>query len=118
MRANVAARPVAALDVMTGLLLVAVPARVLHAVAVERDARATVLVRALGARSTAQGVALVLAPRRHLLVAVGAVDLLHATTMVALAVARPRYRRAAFSSATLATISGSLSLILARGVRT
>ena len=117
MRANVAARSVGALDVVTGLLLLARPARVLRALGRERGARAVVLVRVLGARSAAQGGALLLTPGRDLLVAAGAVDLLHSTTMLALAAARPGYRRAALSSAALACVTGSLSLAAVRGAR-
>lgn len=111
-----AACTVGAVDVATGLLLLTQPARVLQTVTHERGALDTVVVRALGARSATQGIALMMAPRQDSLLAAGAIDLLHSATMVALATFRPGYRRAGISSATLSCLTGSLSLAAARRV--
>jgi hypothetical protein len=71
------------------------------------------VVRILGARQLLQGTAVLIRPAPALVIAALAVDVLHATSMVAAAVIWPGYRRAALTSAAVAStsaVAGALSL--------
>jgi hypothetical protein len=63
------------------------------------------VVRILGARQLLQGTAVLIRPAPALVIGALAVDVLHATSMVAAAVIWPGYRRAALTSAAVATTS-------------
>ncbi|MGH8962176.1 MAG: hypothetical protein ACRDWT_13475 [Jatrophihabitantaceae bacterium] len=112
-----AARALGALSAATGLVILAEPEAVLHAVSSQRpDPFDTFVARVLGARSAVQGAALLALPRRRLVYAAAMVDLTHAASMVALAALRPEHRRAALCSAALASFTGSLGVATARRV--
>jgi hypothetical protein len=73
------------------------------------------VVRLLGGRQLVQGAAVLIRPT-HLLVIVGvAVDILHATSMVAAAVIWPGYRRAALTSAAAAASSAIAGALIVSG---
>jgi hypothetical protein len=87
-----------------GLALLADPARVVAGIGVaEPDARARIVARVLGARHLAQAVVTVTRPTLRGLRWGGVVDLTHAGTGLALALADGRYRRAALTDAAIAT---------------
>lgn len=88
-------------SVSLGMTLLAAPHRVSAYVSDDR-ALAAGWVRLLGARYVAQGVAQLRWPRPTVLRAAAVTDGLHALSMVAVAVAQPRYRRAAALSAVVA----------------
>lgn len=108
------ARVIGALTAARGAAMVASPSRLLHAVNPDGTDSHPRVVQVLGARSLLQGVTLLARPTRGVLLAAGATDLLHASTMFALAAARQDQRRAALTSAILATSSGLLGLRTAR----
>ena len=70
----------------------------------------------LGIRHLGQGVAQVLAPH-HLGPVYAGIDLLHAGSMIALAIKEPTLRRAALTSGTVAGAAGMASVSAARGPR-
>lgn len=70
----------------------------------------THVARVLGARHLAQALPCAVWPRRGVLQAGVAVDGLHAASMVALAVASPRWRRAALAETCLAVIFTALGV--------
>lgn len=76
------------------------------------DSRATVVVRVLGARHLFQAAVIGLAPRSTFLHRAGAVvDLLHASTMVILALSDGRRRKAAFADAAVACFFATAELL-------
>lgn len=70
----------------------------------------------LGIRHLGQGVVQVLAPH-HLGTVYAGIDLLHAGSMIAIAVKEPTLRRAALTSGTVAGASGLISVWAARAPR-
>ncbi len=70
----------------------------------------------LGVRHLGQGVLQVLAPH-HLATLYAGIDVLHASSMVAIAAKKPALRRAALTSGAVAGVSGLLSLLAARPPR-
>jgi hypothetical protein len=71
------------------------------------------VVRILGGRQLLQGTAMLIRPTPALVIGALTVDVLHGVSMVAAAVIRPGYRRAALTSAAVATtsaVAGALSL--------
>jgi NAD(P)H-hydrate repair Nnr-like enzyme with NAD(P)H-hydrate dehydratase domain len=92
---------VGALRLAAGLAQLTLPERVGRALLGHPpDARERGAIRVLGLRHLAQREA---ARRGHDLLAGPGLDAVHAASMVALAVASPRYRRSALTSAALAT---------------
>jgi hypothetical protein len=94
-------------------VLVARPGDVLRAVSTPAPRPARRVVRLLGARVVLQQVAVLAVPTRPLVLLGAAVDTLHAASMVATALASPRYRRAAALSAATASASAVLGLLTA-----
>ena len=87
-----------------GLALLAAPDRVVAGMGVAQpDARARVVARVLGARHLAQAAVTLARPTARCLQLGGMVDLAHAATGLALAVADSRYRRPALTDAAIAT---------------
>lgn len=115
--ATTSARSIGALNTLSGLALLARPERVVETFTAGRGVPASEVVRALGGRLTAQGALLMGRPRHRVVALCAAVDLLHATSMYALAAADERYRRAALASAAVATVSGVLTASTARALR-
>jgi len=74
------------------------------------------VVRILGGRQLLQGGALLIRPESPLVIGALAVDALHATSMVGAAIVWPRYRRAALTSAAVATASAGAGALVLRGV--
>jgi hypothetical protein len=72
------------------------------------------IVRLLGSRYLIQGAVQTIWPRREVWRISGAVDVLHASTMVAAALARPQYRSAACASLLFALTSATCTGALAR----
>jgi hypothetical protein len=72
------------------------------------------LVRVLGGRQVLQSLLLLSAPSRPLVRAAVAVDAVHAASMVAAALAWPRYRRPALTSAGVATASAVVTATAGR----
>lgn len=76
------------------------------------DGRAITVVRILGARHLLQGAVIALAPRSDFLRRGGAVvDLLHASTMVILALTDGRRRKAALADAAVACLFATAELL-------
>lgn len=75
------------------------------------------LVRVLGGRQVLQSLLLLAAPSRPLIRAAVAVDAVHAASMVAAALAWPRYRRPALTSAGVATASAVVTAAAGLGRR-
>lgn len=71
------------------------------------------IVRFLGVRLLGQGAALLARPTPGTEAASSAIDAAHAASMVALAIASGRYRRAALVSAAAATVSAAAAAALA-----
>jgi hypothetical protein len=94
-------------------VLVTHPGSVLRAVSTPAPRPARWVVRLLGARVVLQQVAVLAVPTRPLVLLGAAVDALHAASMVATALASPRYRRAAALSAATASGSAVLGLLTA-----
>ncbi|MGI8695726.1 MAG: hypothetical protein ACR2JQ_03620, partial [Mycobacteriales bacterium] len=69
-----------------------------------------VIVRVLGARQAVQGIAQIARPRRGVLLGGAVIDVVHAVSMVALAVLDPRHRRLASTSAAAAIGSAALGV--------
>lgn len=70
------------------------------------------IIRVLGARQLVQGGVLIARPNAALIPAAVAVDLVHALSMVAAAIARPSYRTSALASAMVATTSGAAGVLI------
>ncbi|MFD2094100.1 hypothetical protein [Blastococcus deserti] len=100
-RRRALARLLATLGVAGGMALLTRPQEVVDALAPGFPKERLWLARLLGARLLAQHAAVLAAPRRGLVRAGSAVDLLHAASMVPF-VASPRYGRAARISGGLA----------------
>jgi len=73
------------------------------------------VVRLLGGRQLVQGAAILIRPARPLLIGALTVDVLHAASMVAAAVIWPGYRRAALTSAAVASASAAAGALVLRG---
>lgn len=85
-----------------GLAVTMGPASVLRLVGIDdASPKPTAIVRTLGLRDVAQALIYAPAPTRPLVLLGAGIDGLHAASMVALAVASPRWRRAALFSGTL-----------------
>lgn len=96
-----------ALRALYGLVELAAPDAVTAALLGRApDHRMRVVIRILGARHVAQAALTLAAPRAMHRVG-GVVDLLHAGSMVGLAVLDPRRRRAAALNAVIATLFGA-----------
>lgn len=94
-------------------VLLAQPPGVLRAVAGTHGVPPSWIVRVLGVRVGAQGVAEALYPSRDVLRVGVATDVAHALSMLAAARVWPRYRRAALISAASAGVSAALGLLIA-----
>jgi len=77
----------------------------------------TAVVRILGGRQLLQGAAVLIRPAPLFVIGGVAVDVLHATSMVAAAVIWPGYRRAALTSAAVAGASAAAGALILRGAR-
>ena len=75
------------------------------------------VVRVLGGRQLLQGTAVLIRPAPLFVIGGVAVDVLHATSMVAAAVIWPGYRRAALTSAAVAGASAAAGALILRGAR-
>ena len=73
------------------------------------------VVRVLGGRQLLQGAAVLIRPAPALVIGALAVDVLHATSMVAAALIRPGYRRAALTSAAVAAASAVAGALVLSG---
>jgi hypothetical protein len=73
------------------------------------------VVRMLGGRQLLQGAAVLIRPAPALVIGALAVDVLHATSMVAAALIWPGYRRAALTSAAVAAASAGAGALSLRG---
>jgi hypothetical protein len=89
--------------------MLARPQSVMRVATVGRPAPGRLVVRVLGVRSALQGTLLLTRPSRAALHTAGAVDLIHAASMLVVA-ALPTHRRAALYSAGFASLSGALCL--------
>jgi hypothetical protein len=105
-----ALRWLAAAESVAGSLLLARPHVVGRAVAGDGTAPAAWLLRVLGARLLAQGLALLRDPGRRMATAGAAADAAHGLSMVALAAGSPRYRRPALISAAAAVASAGAAV--------
>jgi hypothetical protein len=110
-------RAVGAVDLAVGTVLVAAPELITRMLARPHNPVSTTVLRVLGLRSAAQGVALLIRPHRTVAAAAAAADLLHAASMVALARWRPGYRRPAAVSAVAATGTGAWAAVSAANGR-
>jgi hypothetical protein len=98
-----------------GGALLCVPGPIISAVTVApASRRARTVARVLGARQVAQAAVCGLAPTRGLIQAGAAVDGLHASSMLALAGAEPRLRRALLAET---VIAAALASAAATGLR-
>ena len=108
MRGRRAWRPVSpavlveVLRIVYGMVQLVAPARVARVVGGRLDHRARVVARVLGARHVVQGCVSAAAPDAVVLALGAEVDLLHAASMVALAVVDRRRRRIALADACVA----------------
>lgn len=107
-------RAIGAVQAGTGVALLTRPGPVIRTVTRSDSTQGTSVARLLGGRLIVQGVALAAFPTRGPLLAAGVVDLLHATSMIAVAAVRPDHRRGAVASALFASMTGSLSIATAR----
>jgi hypothetical protein len=106
---------VPALHAAWGAVLVCGPARLLALTGEEPSPAARRVLRVLGARHLGQAVVTAARPGPWMLRAGSAVDLLHAASCAALAVADARWRRAAALGAAGATAMAAAGLAAARG---
>jgi hypothetical protein len=95
----------------------ALPARVAALAAGNGTRPASTIIRLLGARMAAQGVAQLVRPSAGMAQLVAVVEGLHGSSMVGLAVLSPRYRRPALIAAAVAGLSGAAELAATRGYR-
>jgi hypothetical protein len=91
------------------------PRPVAQAVSGGRSAPDAAVVRLLGGRQLLQGIAVLIRPTPALIIGALAVDVLHGVSMVAVAVIWPGYRRAALTSAAVATTSAVAGALILRG---
>jgi hypothetical protein len=114
--ARVEPRSLAAVMVGWGALLLTATRPLLRRLSGSRpSSRDVAVTRVLGVREVAQGVVLAVAPRTAAVG--GAVDALHAASMLLLAVLSRRHRRAALVSAAVAALLATASGRAARDVR-
>jgi hypothetical protein len=107
-------RLVVARTVLAGVELLA-PTHVLRAIAGDGiNGSASRVVRVLGTRDLVQAAVTYVRPSRAVLVGGAVVDSLHAISMVALAVASPRNRRAGGTSAVVAALMAADQVRFAR----
>lgn len=92
-----------------GAALMTRPRAVAETVAAGRAVPAPWIVRLLGARQFGQGATLLWRPDRRRLLTGAGIDTVHAISMLGLAAANPRYRRAALLSAAVAGTSAALA---------
>jgi hypothetical protein len=106
-----------ALEVVRGVqgtILLVAPDAVLRRVAGGRaDAPVRRVTRVLGARNLAEALVLRSHGTRRWLLAASTVDAVHATSMVALALADPRRRRVALASALVASLMAGAGVLAA-----
>ena len=100
-----ATRSLSVAGVLAGLVLLLRPETALARLAPEYPRERRWVVRLLGARLVAQHAAVLVAPRPVVVRAAGAVDLVHAATMLPL-LRSPRYGRAARISGSIAAAYG------------
>lgn len=113
-RPTTAARSLAAGQILSGAGLLACPGWVARLASGSTGAApAAWVVRALGLRLLAQGVTLLARPTRGTEAASTAIDAAHGVSMLVVAVAGRRYRRAALVSASAATASATAAACLA-----
>jgi hypothetical protein len=93
-----------------GALLAARPAATVRAVCGDGPVPPTAVVRVLGARQVLQSLALLTHRSTGVRNGAAAVDALHAASMLTAAVAWPRYRRPALTSAALAAGSAVVTV--------
>jgi hypothetical protein len=74
------------------------------------------LVRILGTRMLAQGLLVLVSPRRRLVLAGAAIDLAHAASMIVAMVLLPAQRRAATASAAEASLAAAVAGALGAGL--
>jgi hypothetical protein len=91
------------------------PRPVAQAVSGGRSAPDAAVVRLLGGRQLLQGIAVLIRPTPALIIGALAVDVLHATSMIAAALIRPGYRRAALTSAAVAAASAVAGALVLSG---
>jgi hypothetical protein len=109
-------RLIGAATVALGLVLVTGPEAVAKTVA-GRSSPKVAVVRLLGVRYLAQGVAQLARPRASVLAISAVVDVLHAASMFGLAAEHAEYRRPALLSGAVATGSAATTALLARRLR-
>jgi hypothetical protein len=98
-----------------GAVLLCVPGPVISALtAAPASGRARAVARVLGARQVIQAAVCGLAPRRGLIQAGAAVDGLHAGSMLALAGAEPRLRRALLAETAIGAVLASAAATVLR----
>jgi hypothetical protein len=110
-------RTLAEAQCLTGAALVLRPTTVASTVGGTDGAPPRWLVRLLGARLLTQGLVQAVCPVRQIMIAGAAADLLHSLSMCGAAIALPRYRRAALSSAVVASVSAVLATAAVREPR-
>ncbi|HTR71048.1 MAG TPA: hypothetical protein VMH41_12590 [Mycobacteriales bacterium] len=108
--AKTAVRLSAAVRAATGIGLLSAPAPLERLIAPPGGEPPTAVARLLGARLLMQSLVEATLPLRIVVVSGGAVDVLHAASMVVIAVAEPRYRRVAVVSALVATTAAAISV--------
>jgi hypothetical protein len=101
---------------VAGAMLVTRPDKVSERLAPGAAVPPAMIVRILGVRSSVQGLVVMAIPHPVVLATAATVDGLHAGSMYLLAAADARYRRAALTSAAVASISCAVHL-LAHGAR-
>jgi hypothetical protein len=109
--------PLTAIRAAFGLSLLATPGAVLARTGAEVDRRTLPLARGLGARQLAEALLLRRRPGPRPLLAGAGVDLLHAASMLALALGSRRHRRTALTSAATASAFGLAGVWSARVAR-
>ena len=109
-------RVLAAARACLGLLLVVVPRVVVRYVG--GAAPPAAVVRVLGARLVAQAVVAATHPEPYVVGVGAAVDAVHGASMIAAALALPRYRRSALFSAATAFASMAAAGVIYRSIRT
>ena len=92
-------------QLVLGLAMIGAPDRVARASAGRSRTAPSAVVRVLGVRQAGQGALNLLRPSRTALELGAGVDATHLASMVALAVAAPRYRRTAVISGAIALAS-------------
>ena len=111
---RVATRIWAAATATAGAVALLRPHTVAGLVSGRAPAPDATVVRVLGGRQLLQGTAVLIRPTPLLVIGCLAVDVLHATSMVAAAVIWPGYRRAALASAAVAGTSAVTGALILR----